>query len=473
MTKSTMKAKSSKKHPKKKSSNTVHPYIECVQKEINSLQEELTLLESKPELTTDEETQLAITRACLERYQNTLVKLTEQTMTSKVQQLNSITENEIKQKEETRMFLFLQVLYLMRLGQLGLYDFIEQAPSLQSVSDLCDQIIGAAVYYAKDPSTQVKEQKRHQIRGLLRKLEYGSNDLIEESNTTTFKQIKNFLQRIWDNTVECTEHVNNNNQVYSVIQFEGMVPKQDLADNTRTPEATNSEELALEPVIESTSNPTIDSDKLDTTSTTADACKNEANTTIKDTHSLESETNAPKDTTYCDNEPNAVNDDNKTDATKDTTSWDIETLDSSQQVTFDSWEKESEPKGSTQQEADNNGWDSIDNQVKIDNWDSTTDRAWDSENVIEESTSPAAVESRDTRVSSDNDNWRNRDDSPGREKGRGRGGRGRGRGDRGGRARGRGRGRGGVRGVGRGRGRGHEVDEDYNRNYSPQPQTQK
>lgn len=36
-----MKAKSSKKHSKKKSSNTVHPYIECVQKEINSLQEEL------------------------------------------------------------------------------------------------------------------------------------------------------------------------------------------------------------------------------------------------------------------------------------------------------------------------------------------------------------------------------------------------------------------------------------------------
>ncbi|KAI9248713.1 hypothetical protein EDC94DRAFT_624732 [Helicostylum pulchrum] len=468
MTKSTIKAKSSKKHSKKKSSNTVHPYIECVQKEINSLQEELTLLESKQELTTDEETQLAITRACLERYQNTLVKLTEQTMSSKVQQLNSITENEIKQREETQMFLFLQVLYLMRLGQLGLYNCIEQAPSLQSVSGLCDQIIGAAVYYAKDPSTQVKEQKRHKIRELLKKLEHGSNDLIEESDTTTFKQIKEFLQHIWDNTVERTESVNNNNQVYSVIQFEGMVPKQDLVvDKTRTPESTNSEELALEPVIESTSNPIIDSDKLDTTSA-ADACDNEVNATTKDTHSLESETNTVKNTTPNDNGTNAANDDNKTDATKDATSWDIETPDNSQQVTFDSWEKESESKGSTQQEADNNGWSSIDSQVQVQNWDNATDRAWDSKNVIEESTSSAAVESHDTRVSSDNDNWRNRDDSPGRGRGRG----GRGRGDRGSsRARGRGRGRGGVRGVGRGRGRGREVDEDYNRNYTPQPQT--
>ncbi|KAG2231361.1 hypothetical protein INT48_007486 [Thamnidium elegans] len=362
MTKSTSKTKTSKKYQKKRSNNTVHPYIECVQQEINGLQEELTLLESKQELTTEEETQLAITRACLERYQGTLAKLTEQTMSSKVQQLNSITENEIRQREETQMFSFLQVLYLMRLGQLGLYNCIEQAPSLQSVGNLCDQIIGAAVYYAKDPSSQVKEQKRHKIRDLLKKLEHGSNDLIEESDTTTFKQIKEFLQHIWDNTIECTEHVNNNNnQVYSVIQFEGMVPKQDLVDNARTPEATNSEELALEPVIESTTNPTVNSDQSDTTST-ENAVNSDSKTNVsKDT--CNNEVNSTKGTTSCDNETNA---------TKDTTSWDIETPGDSQQVTFDSWEKESESKDLTRQEADNNGWDSIDSQIQVQNWDSAT-----------------------------------------------------------------------------------------------------
>lgn len=148
---------------------------------------------------------------------------------------------EIRQKETIS---FLQLMYLMRLGQLGLYQCIEKAPSLDIVANLCDQIIGAAVYYASESSYNIKEQKRHKVHDLLRKWDQASNDVIDDTvDGTTFKQLKDFLQHLWDNSEEIknTSHQNNSEQTYAVLQFEGMVPK-----NTSALEKTTCESQAHE-----------------------------------------------------------------------------------------------------------------------------------------------------------------------------------------------------------------------------------
>lgn len=160
-------------------------------------------------------------------------------MANKVHSYTSIATNVVNEIRQKETISFLQLMYLMRLGQLGLYDCIDQAPSLDIVASLCDQIIGAAVYYAKESSHQIKDQKRLKIQELLRKWDQASNDTIDDAvDGTTFKQLRDFLQHIWDNSkdVKNTSEIvhSNTEQPYAVLQFEGMIPK-----DTTTLEDTN------------------------------------------------------------------------------------------------------------------------------------------------------------------------------------------------------------------------------------------
>ncbi|CEP17584.1 hypothetical protein [Parasitella parasitica] len=203
-----VKSRSSKKPlgKKKQNTSTVHPHIELIQGEINTFAEEIESFDSiqkERELTSAEQAQKDIAIACLEKYQSMLAKLVS----------------------------------LIK-GQLGLFHLIEmESPKtmLDAITDICDQLIGASVYHATDPSPSIKSQKRKQVFDILKKLETSSEDVI--MGNITFKDIKNLIQHVWDNTIN-EEQVLENAAIeetavreWAVIQFENMVQNEASQDS--------------------------------------------------------------------------------------------------------------------------------------------------------------------------------------------------------------------------------------------------
>lgn len=172
-------------------------------------------------------------------------------------------------KNEAQILFLLQFFYIVRLGQLGLFDVIgiEASPKtmLNAITDVCDQLIGASVYHATDPSPTIKMQKRKQVADILKKLDTNSEDVILEN--VTFKDIKNLIQHIWDNTVSEAQVLENAvidesaAKEWAVIQFENMVqngeitPEVDSKHNDTVEQQSASEskaEEAQEAVVQET-----------------------------------------------------------------------------------------------------------------------------------------------------------------------------------------------------------------------------
>ncbi|OAD05331.1 hypothetical protein MUCCIDRAFT_109191 [Mucor lusitanicus CBS 277.49] len=209
----------------------LHPHIELIQAEISALTEEIEHLEAlqkERDLDTTEQHQKDIATACLEKYQATLAKLNDRNMVNKV---NAYQESHNTKKNEAQILFLLQFFYIVRLGQLGLFDVIQMKASpkdmLNAITDVCDQLIGASVYHATEPSTSIKSQKRRQVADILKKLDTSSEEVILED--ISFKDIKDLIQHIWDNTVneaqvlEKTLIDESAAKEWAVIQFENMV----------------------------------------------------------------------------------------------------------------------------------------------------------------------------------------------------------------------------------------------------------
>ncbi|KAI9478543.1 MAG: hypothetical protein EXX96DRAFT_619476 [Benjaminiella poitrasii] len=210
----TYKKKSSKK---KQNATYVHPYLECIQNEIKSLQDELNNLEEQQkirELSLEEQSNKQITKACLERYKLTLTKFTDSSMKGRISSYTDTRDKDIKQNNEQQILSLLQFFYIVRLGQLGLFEMMidhvtkskkESAPThdeyLKATTDLCDQLVGASVFLKTDPSPQIKSAKRQQVFSLLKKLDAGVDEIIPDQNQITFKDIRKLIKHIWDNTV--------------------------------------------------------------------------------------------------------------------------------------------------------------------------------------------------------------------------------------------------------------------------------
>ncbi|KAI8646637.1 hypothetical protein BD408DRAFT_440013 [Parasitella parasitica] len=233
---------------KKQSISTIHPYIELIQGEINILASEIETIDKiqkERELTSTEQAQKDIVTACLEKYQATLTKLNDSPMQSKLRSYNDIT---ISKKNETQTLFILQFFYIVRLGQLGLFDLIEiESPKsmLDAITDICDQLIGASVYHATDPSPSTKSQKRKQVFDILKKLETNSEDII--LGNITFKDIKNLIQHVWDNTLN-EEQILEDGVIdesaakgWAVIQFENMVQNEGVQDGNINDDAEGSQ----------------------------------------------------------------------------------------------------------------------------------------------------------------------------------------------------------------------------------------
>lgn len=209
----------------------IHPHIELIQAEISVFTEEIEHLEAmqkERDLDIAEQHQKDIATACLEKYQATLAKLNDKNMVSKV---NSYQDVYNRKKNEAQILFLLQFFYIVRLGQLGLFDVIEmEAPPktmLNAITDVCDQLIGASVYHATEPSTTIKSQKRKQVADILKKLDTNSEDIILED--ISYKDIKDLIQHVWDNTVNEAQVLENTlikesaAKEWAVIQFENMV----------------------------------------------------------------------------------------------------------------------------------------------------------------------------------------------------------------------------------------------------------
>lgn len=177
------------------------------------------------ELTEEERMKKQITEACLEKYQTTLKNLVSlllcnfintriftqinQTDTEIKDKLRAYHENyiekEIKYKVENQTLALLQFLYIVRLAQFGLFSAIQvenASEKLFAVNDFCDQLIGASVYAAKDPSYKIRSQKRKFVFEALKKFELSSEDTVTTINDVTFKQIKTLFDDIWNNTID-------------------------------------------------------------------------------------------------------------------------------------------------------------------------------------------------------------------------------------------------------------------------------
>ncbi|KAL9544028.1 hypothetical protein PS6_008964 [Mucor atramentarius] len=258
-----VKSKNNRKsnNKKKPNTNTMHPHIELIQTEISALQEEIKRLDGiqeERELETAEQHEKDIVTACLEKYQATLAKLNDASMSSK---LRSYQDAYNSKKNEAQILFLLQFFYIVRLGQLGLFDVIEMEACpkaiLRAVTDLCDQLIGASVYHATELSPITKTQKRKQVADILKKLETNSEDVILEN--ISFKDIKDLIQHIWDNTVNEAQVLENTladesaAKEWAVIQFENMVQNGESTSEHNdevVEQRTVSEEKEQEVVVE-------------------------------------------------------------------------------------------------------------------------------------------------------------------------------------------------------------------------------
>ncbi|CEI88921.1 hypothetical protein G6F70_005196 [Rhizopus microsporus] len=229
----------------------IHPHIEQIQTEINSLQAELDELKVKEEeLTEEERMKKQITEACLEKYQTTLKNLTDTEIKDKLRAYHeNYIEKEIKYKVENQTLALLQFLYIVRLAQFGLFSAIQvenASEKLFAVNDFCDQLIGASVYAAKDPSYKIRSQKRKFVFEALKKFELSSEDTVTTINDVTFKQIKTLFDDIWNNTIDekrALDRVHSEDPTWLIIPADSPVPDHvTLHTNQNEPSLSTSNE---------------------------------------------------------------------------------------------------------------------------------------------------------------------------------------------------------------------------------------
>jgi hypothetical protein len=161
------------------------------------------------------------------------IKQTDSAMESKYRSYTDSQLNRTKENVQKQVLDLLAFFYIIRLGQCGLFDQINSVyplannTMLNTITDLSDQLVGAAVYYQKE-NHQI--QKKQQIFDLLKKLDRGDDEAINnDKGDTTFKQVKELMQHVWKQLKTPQEIVHTNNGVYAVLQFDGMIPSSTAA----------------------------------------------------------------------------------------------------------------------------------------------------------------------------------------------------------------------------------------------------
>ncbi|KAI8968941.1 hypothetical protein BDF20DRAFT_916368 [Mycotypha africana] len=205
---------------------TSNPHVDCINDQLQTLRKELADIEaiekSNGETTTEQKINIAKKKASIETLEESLKRFQEEPWRTKIGvSANSLVKKE-REKYKSLILKILQFFYFVRLGQYGLFDLLP-APTqpdkdnnkdyYQAFSNLCDQLIGAAVYEAA-PSIKrsTREDKREEVFYLLKKLDTQSDDRVvlfkdyhyknnnDRTNNVTFKDIQVYMQHVWDNT---------------------------------------------------------------------------------------------------------------------------------------------------------------------------------------------------------------------------------------------------------------------------------
>jgi hypothetical protein len=198
-------------------------------------------------------------------------------MLNKLRSHQDITARDTREKDELLILSLLQLFYMMRLGQLGLFDYIQPPAAIsknisKAINEICDQMVGASVYYATNKSPRARSENKTRALQLLRQFDRGAEDLITEE--ASFKDVKQFIQHIWEHTVEESQLANEGgnaaSSAWAVLQFNNMmdpvqpVPSQAVAVGLPTEETvvveqpTPPEEIpsqSKETVVEQSSQP--------------------------------------------------------------------------------------------------------------------------------------------------------------------------------------------------------------------------
>lgn len=361
-------------------------------------------------------------------------------MNSKVR---SFQDFESRSRDEQQVLFLLQFFYFIRLGQLGLFDYVQckaPAATLKAMTDVCDQLVGASVYCAMDP----KSRKRGQLFGTLKKLEVGSDD--EICDKVTFKDLKELMQHVWSNT---TFDIRDQAQSsYAVLPFDNIVgqshKEEKKSEENTTDEKKQEEETKQE---ESTAQ---ESKQVETTAQE----KKQAESNWDQSEVKKQEETQPKQQTNGWNTEKKQEEPGWNNKSTFKSGWDVAP---EKEPAFDKdstqgsgWGWESKPKEDTK-EVDS-GWGKPEVQQEKPDWSVTqTEVTWSNKgkrlNIKGHCFLTVKIEEEEedhkSNASDSTDNWRSS---------RGRGSRGRGRGYKP-----RGRGRGAPRG-GRGRGKGRRDD---------------
>ncbi|KAI8331118.1 hypothetical protein BD560DRAFT_441321, partial [Blakeslea trispora] len=196
------KSKPNRKMHKKKIVSSVHPYVESVQSKLSTTQEHYNKLEeyeNTRQLTTEELAEKQKLKTTMEAYEDLLLDYNATSTKAKLRSYQDREAHEVRHRNEAQILELLNLFYLVRVGSLGTFDpidFPNKESLLRAAMDACDQMLGASIYCKVHRSFQVRLRKKDHITATLKKLETGSNELIMEG--ISFKQIKDFMQHIWD-----------------------------------------------------------------------------------------------------------------------------------------------------------------------------------------------------------------------------------------------------------------------------------
>ncbi|KAI8073524.1 uncharacterized protein B0P05DRAFT_548938 [Gilbertella persicaria] len=235
------KSKTNKRTQRKKTANTVHPHIDILQTKLQKTQEEYNKLEEDEntrELTTEEISLKQKLKTTLETYEALLSDYTSPSTKAKTRSFQDRETHESRHKSEIQILELLQLFYMVRLGQLGSFQYVDYPVTeelVRAVFDVCDQMVGASIYCKIDKSSQVRQQKRDHVFSTLRKLELGAEESV--LGDVSYKQIKDFMQHIWDHAFYAQHQVTTEPQ-QKEIQVEQSQEEEEQPTEQSTEQST-------------------------------------------------------------------------------------------------------------------------------------------------------------------------------------------------------------------------------------------
>ncbi|KAI8384402.1 uncharacterized protein BYT42DRAFT_259616 [Radiomyces spectabilis] len=217
-------ARKSKKKSKSKRKKISTAHLTVIQQQMEDLASQLrqaeearTKVEAGEKITEQEQVSIdkrSATSAALEQLQALYAKLSSpdmlgDTASKKKEEDKKVasTSKRSPEYEQQRSLTLLHFFYIVRLAQQGFFTIISSVyPRLEplAIVHLCDKLVGGSLFAAKDLSEEVRLSKRKEVFSLLRKLNDGVDEPIDEGFVTTFREIREIIHHLIDNSLDAS-----------------------------------------------------------------------------------------------------------------------------------------------------------------------------------------------------------------------------------------------------------------------------